>query len=121
MAFTSRLLLTKSRANLSMPGQQRQARSSSETFTFKQTREVRNIRQDEGHGPPSGHGTSLTGQVICRQNVHEPRMLNTIAPVSKREPKKHHAHVSHRDDAADAEAFAREVADVVRLRPDPRG
>ncbi len=48
-------------------------------------------------------------------------MLNTIARVSKREPKKHHAPVHHRDDAADAEAFAREMADVVRLRPDPRG
>jgi DNA-nicking Smr family endonuclease len=104
-----------------MPGHQRQARSSSETIRFKQTREVRSVRQDEGHGPPSGHGTSLTGQVICRQNVHDPRMLNTIAPVSKHEPKKHHAHVHHRDDAADAEAFAREMADVVRLRPDPRG
>jgi DNA-nicking Smr family endonuclease len=37
------------------------------------------------------------------------------------EPKKHHGHVSDRDDTADAEAFAREMADVVRLRPDPRG
>jgi DNA-nicking Smr family endonuclease len=43
-----------------------------------------------------------------------------MAPVRKREPKKHHA-PPHRDDAADADAFAREMADVVRLRPDPRG
>jgi DNA-nicking Smr family endonuclease len=56
-----------------------------------------------------------------RQTCTTPRLFNTMAAVSKREPKKHHAHVPHRDDAADAEAFAREMADVVRLRPDPRG
>ncbi|PYR28590.1 MAG: DNA mismatch repair protein MutS [Acidobacteria bacterium] len=54
-------------------------------------------------------------------NVHDSCLLHIMAPVSKREPKKHHAHVHHRDDAADAAAFAREMADVVRLRPDPRG
>jgi DNA-nicking Smr family endonuclease len=41
--------------------------------------------------------------------------------MSKREPKRRNARVPHRDDAADGEAFAREMADVVRLRPDPRG
>jgi DNA-nicking Smr family endonuclease len=54
-------------------------------------------------------------------NVHDSRLFNTMAPVSKREQKKRHAHVVQHDDAVDAEAFAREMADVVRLRSDPRG
>jgi DNA-nicking Smr family endonuclease len=44
-----------------------------------------------------------------------------MGPAEMSEPKKRHTHVPHRDDAAEAEAFAREMADVVRLRPDPRG
>ena len=41
--------------------------------------------------------------------------------MTKRAAKKRAAHVAHRDDAADADAFERAMADVIRLGPDPRG
>jgi DNA-nicking Smr family endonuclease len=41
--------------------------------------------------------------------------------VRKREPKKREAQMPDRDETADADAFGREMADVVRLRPDSRG
>ena len=41
--------------------------------------------------------------------------------MKKRDARKRSADAVHRDDASDADVFDREMADVVRLGPDPRG